>query len=304
MYVNYGIIDLGSNTIRLSIYRAENGSVSLLLSKKSIAGLLGYIENGALSPKGLKKTRSVLKNFRLILDSFGIERCSAFATESLRRVSNRAEVVESLRQDTGFAIELLTGEEEALLDYAAVTQDPEIRSGLLVDIGGGSTELVVFRDRVVKSACSMPVGSLNLSLPHIARDVLPDEKSCRKIRKAVLSELKRNFDFPLERQDTLYGVGGSVRAANKIYNDFFDQTNGAGMDRCKLQSILDGYQKNRTDCVRRVVRLTPDRIHTVMAGMLELTAVAEAFGCRQIVSCPRGVREGYLLQRVLGGEPT
>ena len=302
--MNCGIIDLGSNTIRLSIYRVENGSVSLLLSKKSIAGLLGYIDSGVLSPKGFKKTRSVLKNFRLILDSFGIESCSAFATESLRRISNRAEVIESLRRDTGFDIELLTGEEEALLDYAAVTQDPEIRSGLLADIGGGSTELVVFRDRAVASACSMPIGSLNLSLPHITRDVLPDEKSFKKIQKAVLGELKRNFDFPPDKQDTLYGVGGSVRAAKKIYNDFFDQTNGGGMDRCKLRSILDGYRKNRTECIKRVVRLTPDRIHTVMAGMIELITIAEAFGCRQIVSCPRGVREGYLFQRVLGGDPS
>ena len=184
----YGIVDLGSNTIRLSIYKYEDKTMKLLLSKKSIAGLLGYIEDGALSPKGIAKACSVLRNFRDILDNFGICNYYVFATASLRSISNTDEVLNAITEASGFQVELLSGEEEATLDFYGATRTIDITSGLLIDIGGGSTELVCFEDRVISDAVSLPIGSLNLSLRHV-RSVIPKEDAYKKIKQDVLCEL-------------------------------------------------------------------------------------------------------------------
>ena len=79
-----GIVDLGSNTIRLSIYKYEDG-IKLLINKKTMAGLSGYVVGGELSPKGIKKACQVLNNYKNILSNFSIENSYIFATASLRK---------------------------------------------------------------------------------------------------------------------------------------------------------------------------------------------------------------------------
>lgn len=298
-----GIIDLGSNTIRLSIYKFEDGAMKLLLSKKSVAGLLGYVSGGMLSPKGIAKVCSVLANFRDILDNFGIGITHVFATASLRNISNTDEVLKAIHDVSGFDVELLSGEEEATLDFYGAVHATDIQNGLLVDIGGGSTELVCFEDRIVSGAVSMPVGSLNLSLRHVSA-IIPDEDDFKKIRQDVLSELKKLKPSEIGNKKVICGVGGTVRAARKIYNDMYDlKSDNMVMEAEKLAKILSAYKKDSREVMHRVMQLAPDRIHTVITGMIILSTVAKEFKAEKIVVSTYGVREGYFYHKVLGGEP-
>jgi exopolyphosphatase/guanosine-5'-triphosphate,3'-diphosphate pyrophosphatase len=277
--------------------------MKLLLSKKSVAGLLGYIKDGFLSQKGVSKVCSVLKNFRDILDNFEIGCYHVFATASLRSVSNTAEVLAAIRTCSGFEVELLSGEEEATLDFYGAVHATDLRTGLLVDIGGGSTELVGFSDGAILEAVSIPVGSLNLSLRHV-RAVIPKDDAIKKIRQDVLAELKK-LDGTVEhgKHRTICGVGGTVRAARKIYNDIFDiPPDNMVMETALFQKILSMYRKDSKEVMRRVMQLAPDRIHTVITGMIILSTVAKEFKADKIVVSTYGVREGYLYQKVLGGE--
>ncbi len=297
-----GIVDLGSNTIRLSIYKYEDGVTKLLLSKKSIAGLLGYVTDGVLSKKGVNKACSVLLNFQDILSNFNIENAYVFATASLRNITNTREVIDKIRSETGYEIELLSGEDEATLDFYGAVRATELTSGLLVDIGGGSTELVRFDDMTVESAVSIPVGSLNLSLRH-APDIIPSNTSIKLIRQDVLTELAKLDPSKATGAPVVCGVGGTVRAARKIYNDLYDLPNSnMTMDADKLQKLLSVYKKNTKQIMRRVMQLAPDRIHTAITGIVVLTTISKVYGVREIIVSTRGVREGYLYQKVLGGE--
>ena len=308
-----GIVDLGSNTIRLSIYKYEDDVMKLLLSKKSIAGLLGYVESGRLSHKGVAKVCSVLKNFKDILDNFGIDQYHVFATASLRNITNTDEVLSAIREASGFDVELLSGEEEATLDFYGAVHATDIRSGLLIDIGGGSTELVFFENGVISGAVSMPIGSLNLSLKHV-RSIIPKDEAFKKIKHDVLDELKklRNSKFGSRKTVgaagadtglTVCGVGGTVRAARKIYNDMYDLPVGnMTLEMEKFSGLLSVYRKDNKEIMRRVMQLAPDRIHTVITGMIILATVSKEFKADRIVVSTYGVREGYLYQKVLGGE--
>jgi exopolyphosphatase/guanosine-5'-triphosphate,3'-diphosphate pyrophosphatase len=297
-----GIVDLGSNTIRLSIYKSENDTLKLLLGKKSVAGLLGYVRDGVMTSKGVQKACSVLNNFKDILTNFGITHTYVFATASLRNITNTGEVLRLIKQATGYDIDLLSGEEEAALDFYGALHSARLEQGLLVDIGGGSTELVVFENETISNAVSLTVGSLSLSLRHIAA-IVPSKDELKSIRQDVLSELKLPEQFQDARLKTICGVGGSVRAARKIYNDIFDMPEGnMVMETGKLAKVLSAYKKRPAEVLQRVMQLAPDRLHTIFAGIAALCAISEHFEASEIVVSTYGVREGYLYHKVLGGE--
>lgn len=296
----YGIIDLGSNTIRLTIYRYEGNALKLLLSKKSIAGLLGYVENGVLSAKGINKASSVLNNFKDIMENFGIDTACVFATASLRSITNTDDVVQTIKANTGFDIELISGNEEAMLDYCGASKAVDMESGLLIDIGGGSTELVSFENKAVNNAVSIPVGSLNLSLKHV-NAVLPKKSNIKNMTDDIKNEIQK-IDPSIQRKETACGVGGTVRAARKLYNDIYKlPLDNMEMEADKLFEILTIYKTDRKEIIRKIIQLAPDRIHTIIAGMVILSTVLKKYHCRRIVVSTYGVREGYLYRRVLEG---
>ena len=107
-----GIVDLGSNTIRLSIYHCDQGQFRLLLHKKTMAGLAGYVREGILSDSGILVACRTLAAYRALLDNFNVTHMHVFATASLRNIFNTAEAVETIRDVTGIQVEVLSGEED------------------------------------------------------------------------------------------------------------------------------------------------------------------------------------------------
>ncbi|MBS6750847.1 MAG: exopolyphosphatase, partial [Firmicutes bacterium] len=145
----YCVIDIGSNTIRLVIYTLENGQLNQALSSKATAGLAGFVEDGAMSEEGIERLLGVLHRFHGVLSLLPDCQVYPFATASLRGLKNTADIVARVERETGFKVDVITGREEAILDYRGAVGRMQERSGVLVDIGGGSTELVFFRSREV-----------------------------------------------------------------------------------------------------------------------------------------------------------
>ena len=118
----YAIIDIGSNTIRLNVYQVEeDGAIHSIFQSKETAGLAGYVrEDGSMSREGLDRAADALLRFRSILDALHIENRAVFATASLRNITNSEEAVFQLQERTGLMIRLLSGREEAILDYVGL----------------------------------------------------------------------------------------------------------------------------------------------------------------------------------------
>ncbi len=151
-----GIVDLGSNTIRLSIYQYEGERFRLLLNKKTMAGLAGYVQDGALSDGGILVACRVLSSYRALLSNFSVSEMHVFATASLRNISNTGEAVEAIRDVTGVTVEVLDGETEAALSFKGAVLPGGVPTGLLADIGGGSVELVSYRDMSITRPAPCP----------------------------------------------------------------------------------------------------------------------------------------------------
>lgn len=153
------LTDLGSNTVRMSVYDVdEEKKFQMLFSEKQMAGLASYIDKGLLSAEGIDKACQVLRAFSGLLRQFDMTEMKVFATASLRNIDNTAEAVAAIRDRTGLEVDVISGETEARLDYYGAMLDSGIRDGSMFDIGGGSTEIVSVRQGIIQSAQSLPVG--------------------------------------------------------------------------------------------------------------------------------------------------
>lgn len=295
-----GIIDLGSNTIRLSIYTTDSGSIKPLFNKKVTAGLSGYVSDGALSVKGMGKACAALHGFRSILTNFGIQTVYVFATASLRNISNTAQAVEYIKQNTRLDVDVLSGDEEARLVFAGATQSVQLEEGLVLDIGGGSSEYISFAaGSEIRASGSLPVGSLNQFYRHVS-GLLPTASAMRKIRSEVLGEMKEKEFFQLGRHRDICGVGGTIRTVRKLYNEVFElPQDNAELETDKVERLLKLFEEDQKAIYRPVLQLSPERIHTIIPGMLILSTICKTCQAEHITVSGYGVREGYLLGRVL-----
>lgn len=294
-----GIVDVGSNTIRLSIYCWEGRQFKLLLNKKEMAGLAGYVRGDALSEGGILVACRVLSGFQALLRNLEITDLHVFGTASIRNISNTEQVLEQIYQTTGLRVVVLTGSEEAALSFKGACAGGGAEEGLLADIGGGSTELVAYRDGAILSGCSLPLGSLSLFTRHVS-GLFPTPDERRAIRDQVRSQLERAKTAGLTCRH-LTGVGGTIRAAAKLCNDLAgvdpgNRTIPAG----EIRALYKGLKKGDRDTMHRILRAAPDRVHTILPGLLILNTVIKSYGVQTVSVSACGVREGYLLERVMG----
>lgn len=292
------IIDIGSNSIRLTLYEIENSSFKILFREKIMAGLAGYVENGALSAEGMECACAGLLTFRSILQTLHIEHISVFATASLRNISNTQQALGIIRAATGYSVEVLSGESEALLGYAGAMQELHLRSGAFLDIGGASTEIVTFDEGKPVDLASFPIGSLSLYRRCVKR-ILPGQGSLKRLQQEIDKTIQPGHAALAERP-LLVGVGGTARAAFKLAQHYYKissdchtitagQLNG-------LCSFLCSGKKEASDLI---LRLEAERIHTLVPGVLILQHIFQLFGAQQLIISKYGVREGYLCKKIL-----
>ena len=297
----YAVIDIGSNTIRLVLYRMADGQPRQILSSKASAGLAGYVEkNGRLSDQGIEKAVEVLRQFKQVLEEIRPEKAYFFATASLRNVTNTEEVVEAIADACGITVQVLSGKREALLDYYGALQSISQPEGLLVDIGGGSTELVFFQQRQALLAASLPIGSLNLSTRFV-QNVLPDKRELSMLSACVQEQLEE-MRIPLpDRCSTAFlcGVGGTCRASCKLSDQLAGESTGfAGYPCQRLGELFGIFRQEPQRFLQAMIKSAPDRLHTLVPGLVILDAVSHRFRCETFSASPYGVREGYLLYRL------
>lgn len=296
----YAIIDIGSNTVRLSVYRVYEDRVVNLFNEKESVGLRSYVEDGVLTDEGIENLIEILSHFKLIIDNFNdIDRVYPFATASIRLVANRKEVIDRVRDATGLEIEILSAEEEASLSFIGASSSVKIEEGVLCDIGGGSSEIVIFSQGKVVRSTSLDIGSLS-AFDDYVKELILKGKEKKKISQAVEDELE-GLGFAKENHDILCVVGGSGRACLKMYNKIYKlKADNDRMDSDKLKELLESLIDNDSrETFNLILKVKADRIHTLMPGMVILSTLAEYFSASTIMVSQTGVREGYIYKKIL-----
>lgn len=313
--MKYAVIDMGSNTIRLCVYQISGADFHLLFSEKAMTGLAGYVRDGALTREGIGRACDTLLGFRDLLAQFSIDRTFVFATASLRNITNTEEAIHAIQTRTGFPIDLISGRDEALLDFRGSLRSVNLKSGVLLDTGGGSTELLVFDGVTPLLARSIPIGSLNLHKAYV-RKFLPNPTEQEAIRKRILTEwksLRENLDQDARKAEhevktalrripeepDICGVGGTARAALKLINASFDlHPENREFTARQLHTLTEELCTRNRDARTQILRICPDRVHTILPGLLILDTLIGKLGGKHITISPYGVREGYLCRQI------
>ncbi len=295
----YALVDIGSNTMRMNIYKSKNNNIDLLFTSKQSAGLAGYVENGIMSKKGIKKAIEALKSFMEIVNHFEIDKMYVFATAALRNVYNSESAVSEIEKATGLDIDVISGEQEARLDFIGATKLFDLKEGILVDIGGGSTEIVTFKNQKIISAISFPLGSLNSYKMYVS-EILPNKKEIKDIKNHLERELSGLTQIDKENYKVLCGVGGSIRATRKLHNWIYEAPSDNNTISSKnLKSMVKFLSKGSKESIDAILQVSPDRVHTILPGIIILNEIVKKFGSDEIIVSDYGVREGYLFEKVL-----
>ncbi len=293
------IIDIGSNSIRLTLYETENQSFRILFREKIMAGLAGYVENGKLSAEGIECACAGLLTFRGILQTLEIGRVSVFATASLRNISNTEQALSVIRAATGYPVEVVSGEDEALFGYAGAMRELRTTSGAFLDIGGASTEIVTFDEGKPDDFASFPIGSLSL-YRRCVKKILPGKGSLSRLRQDISKTIDVSKGAPTPRP-LLIGVGGTVRATLRLARHYYRKPDDChSMTTEQLDELCDFLCDGKKEALDLILRLEAERVHTIVPGILILRHVLHLFRAEQIIVSKYGVREGYLCRRILG----
>ena len=294
-----GIVDIGSNTIRLIIYNIDKAkNIEKIFSYKETAGLAGYVEKGLLNPNGITILNRTLTQIKKITDDLSIPKVWYFATASLRNIDNSDAVLKIIHDELGIDIDIISNEDEGYLSYYAMKSllNDKLNSenGIIADIGGGSSEIVIFKGNRIIENTSLPIGSLNLHSKFI-KGIMPDKKEIKAIKDEINAHLSK-----IDNNDTfseLIGVGGTFRLIPELLaND------NKVFTAHQLDNLIDCGKTDRNDLARLILKTKPERIHTALPGMMIAKEIMKKWNVLKVLTDRISVRDGYLLRKINGGK--
>ena len=297
----FAAIDCGTNTVLLTIADVgADGSVTAVLERAEITRLgEGLSATGSISDAAAERTRLVFSDYVQVIEAQGCTRVMAVGTEALRRAKNGTAIVAGIDAELariGGALEIIAGEREAQLAFHAVQGSfPDlVGPRTVVDIGGGSTELVV-GDREVERAISIPIGSVVLTEKHLKSDP-PTADERRALERAIDEALAAAPALA----GLVVGIAGTVTTYAAITLGLADydatKVHGMTLDRAALEREVARLGAMRIDDRRRTPGLQPKRADVIYAGgviLCRILAKARVHECR--VS-DKGVRWALLYE--------
>jgi exopolyphosphatase/guanosine-5'-triphosphate,3'-diphosphate pyrophosphatase len=294
-------IDIGTNTILMLIAEvAENRILKIIRDEHAIARLgRGVDENRRIGSEAFERVFGFLQSYRQIALQEGVETIRACGTSALRDAANREEFVKFIFEKTGIKIRILSGNEEALLTYRGALwgfAESDDICGVL-DIGGGSTELIFGRGASVFEGKSLDIGSVRLT-ERFLRKSPPDLEAILTASEYIRNQLKL---FPmLAHGSILYGVAGTLTTLAAIDQDLeaFDgpKIHGYRLQRSHIDSIFKRLAGLTLPDLLRYPAIVPDRADILIGGILILREILAHYSIPDIVVSRQGLRYGMMLE--------
>ena len=294
-----GVVDLGSNSTRLLVADVENGEVREIDRRLAITRLAeGVDARRKLLPTALARVRNVLVDYRRDAERLGVEQTLALATSAVRDAENGEAFLGEIEWSYGFKTQLLSGAEEALLTFRGVSAGRRLTEGTLVlDVGGGSTELIVGGPGGVSFHVSLDLGCVRLTERWIRHDPpAPDE--VQGLRRAVRALLEERVPDTV-RPRAAIGVAGSVTTLATLHLGLAEEDperiHGHILPARFVERELDQLAaiKVRPLALRRGIH--PDRAPVLVAGVAVVAETLTYFGLPALEVSERDILHGGAL---------
>lgn len=302
---NIGIIDIGSNSIRLVLVEICDNYFRIIDEKKETVRLgMDMTIDGQLNPIRMEKAISTLSNFKSLCEGFGECNIFAVATEAVRRASNQKEFLQSVKSTLDMDIRVLTGAEEAYYDYFGVINSMEFSSGLVMDIGGSSTELIWVENKTIRESISLPFGAINITDQFNIGEKM-NSNTEKELNAYLMSQYGKVAWLGGVMNLPLIGVGGTVRNISRIsrrnINYPIDRSHNYLMEASEVLNLYDYVKYNNSEQRKKIKGLSKDRNDMFIGAFSVATALIEFCNNPQFIVSGSGLREG-LLHEILHGD--
>ncbi len=298
------VIDLGSNTSRMLIIEVtDRGAYHLAEEDKGVVRLSeDMLPGGDIKQPAFKRAAQAMKLFKGLCDNHKVTKVIAVATAAVREASNQKEFLDFLASDTGINFKVLSRQEEPYYGYLGVINTMDLRDGLIMDLGGGSTEISLIRDRKIVNSTSIPYGALNLTEKFLDTDK-PKESQMKDL-EAFIKEKLSDVPWLASCQGMqLIGIGGTMRSIARINQrmaDYpFDELHNYFMDPSEVSTVYNRMKGMSVKERMSVPGLSKDRADIILAGVLAICTIVKALKIPVIRVSSSGLRDGLFFHDYL-----
>ncbi len=300
-------IDIGTNSFRLLIVEAGAGTFREIHSERAVPRLgQRLVRGGALSREAWDRSLVALRTFAEAIRVHGVQAVSAVGTSALRDAADARAFTDRVRQETGISIVVVSGQEEARLTARGVlyalsasgraVPDPDAAS-LLIDIGGGSAELIALRTGDVPETASLPLGAVGLTERFLHSDPVTGEELAR-LQRTIREELTRS-PVPITPATALIGTAGAITtlAAMDQRMAVYDPSaiTGSVLQRTAIDRMVEDLRMRTVQERRSLPGLETGREDIILAGAVVVQEIMALADVPSLVVSDGGVREGIVL---------
>lgn len=294
------VIDLGSNTFHLLICEiAEDKSWTVIFKKRIYVKLAsGGVDQ--IDVNSARRGLSAMRNFSSLIKSHGVTRTKSIATAALREATNGISIAKKFTSATGLAIDIIDGQREAgyILKGIKAALPPLDRNGLIMDIGGGSVEFILFKGNTIAFKESYKIGvailhrRFHLSDPMSAEEINALENHLEETLGKLLQVVKASGDY------YLIGASGSFEVINDILTKYSADTHWSELDTEGLDDYLTRIIATSTTERRQIPEIPPERIDYIVVAFILIRFVFRHIPPEKLFYCDFALKEGVLVEMV------
>ncbi|HSH76953.1 MAG TPA: Ppx/GppA phosphatase family protein [Herpetosiphonaceae bacterium] len=300
------LIDLGSNTTRLIVMAFHPGQSFRLEDqvKETVRLVSGAGESNILQPASVRRAVDALRNFGALVRATDVPEVIGIATSAVRDAHNRDDVLRQITAETGLTFRVVSGEEEAYYAYLGVVNSLPLRDGFVVDIGGGSAQVSLVRDRLLARSTSLPIGAVRMTERFLRSD--PPAKAEWRALEDHFDEALGGLDwFRVGSGMQLVGLGGAIRTVATIAQRAqlypIDRIHAYEISRERVEEICADLRKRKAKERALVPGVSEERADVLLAGALLLRQLMRHSKAASVQICGQGLREGVFYEQFLAG---
>lgn len=299
------IIDLGSSSARLVIYEiGKENTYCLIDDIKSSIRMSENMENGEyLNKESIIKAIRVVRLFNEICAEHNINNNDIIAvtTEAVRKAKNGKHFIKLVKKIIGIKFKILSDTEEAFYSYKSVIHTVNINNGIVIDIGGASTEIIKFENNTITNLASLPIGAVLATENFLEKDIVTDQ-SLSSLEEHLHKTISSISWLLKEQSQLIIGVGGTIKAIAKIHREYNNYPlkliHNYAISKSDFMEIYEDLCKTNLNTRKTLPGLSPDRADIIIGGFTIFKVLISKLHADSLIISNYGIREGILFQHL------
>jgi exopolyphosphatase/guanosine-5'-triphosphate,3'-diphosphate pyrophosphatase len=298
-------IDVGSNTIRLTVAEVQDDDTYRILDEEREMVRLGekLDRTGRLSDAAVERALAAIGKMKAIADGFKITELRAIATSAVREAANGRTFTREAWRQHKVRIEVISGEEEAQLAFRTANRHFDLRgrSTAVVDIGGGSVEVILSAGTAIDHVYSLPLGAVRVSERLVKSDPLKP-KHWKQMKEEIDRGIRTIMRQPGHRAEIMIGSGGTFTALAHMSKYQREGRHGSVqgyvLTPAEIIHLLRRLRETPLEARRQIPGLSPDRADIIVGGASVIARLVRGLKTQEIMVNERGIRDGLLLHMI------